>query len=348
MRAVYLLTMLFTLLLMACGTGQPTAEAERGDLPISLNLQPAITHGFEVSLVTVTITKGTFSEQLNLAISGSSASGEFNDLEIGTYAIDVAVYDEEILIATGHGTATVKPSQNTVVHITLQFVPGDLEVVIGWGLPYEDSRRVLLVGNSHTYYNGGVDNHLQSLLDAVHPEWNTVISSCTSGGYTLENHYNDPNTINTINQGDWDMVILQEQSSRPMDDPDLFHSSATALNTVINHAGALTGFYMTWAWRDNPEMFVPVRDAYNYIGAFLDAPVVPAGIAFYNCSSSNPNLDLYSADGSHASLMGTYLVACTMLAEIWNVNPMGNPYRPAEIDAFSAAILQQIAWNSVQ
>jgi hypothetical protein len=339
--------LLFVLLLALCACEPNTPPAQIGDMPIRISLTPAIAHGYTVTSVVVTITKGDFSDQQELAITGSNAEGTFADLEVGTYAIDVNVYDEDNLIATGSGYGTVTPGETTTVHITLQFVHGGLEVVVGWGLPYEDCRRVLLVGNSHTYYNGGVDTHLQALINAVHPEWNAVIQDCTVGGYTLENHYNDANTLNTIRDGDWDLVILQEMSSRPMNDPDLFYQYAEMLSSSISEAGALTGFYMTWAWRNNPEMYMPVRDAYYYIGAFLDALVAPAGVAFYNARQLHDCPDLIATDNYHPSLYGTYLVSCVMLAEIWNVNPVGNSYIPLGITADEALFLQQVAWDTV-
>lgn len=348
MRHTSLIILLAALLMIGCGTNPTSKPEETGELPITMNLQPAIQHGFNVTLVRVRITKGSFSQEQDLQITGSLAEGSFVNLEAGTYAINVEVYDNLTLIATGQGTGNVVPAQTTTVHITLQFVPGSLEVVINWGLPYEDCRRILLVGNSHTYYNGGVNTHLEALIDNVHPQWNVSVGAATAGGYTLEDHFNDPNTLNAISTGDWDLVILQEQSSRPMQDPDLFYQYAGQLNDLINQSGALTGFYMTWAWRNNPEMYVPIRDAYYYIGAYLDALVAPAGVAFYNASLIHDAPNLYDTDNYHPSMFGTYLVACTMLAEIWNLNPVGNSYRPAGIDEDTALLLQQIAWNTVQ
>lgn len=348
MRYLYLLIIFTTLLILGCSAEHPSKPDETGVLPIRMNLQPAIQHGFAVTLVRVRITKGAFSQEQDLQISGSTAEGTFSDLEAGVYAINVEVYDNLTLIATGQGTGTVVPAQTTTVYITLQFVPGSLDVVINWGVPYEDSRRILLVGNSHTYYNGGVNTHLEALIDNVHPDWNVSVSASTAGGYTLQDHYNDPNTLNAISTGDWDLVILQEQSSRPMQDPDLFYLYAGQLSNLIGQSGALTGFYMTWAWRNNPEMYLPIRDAYMYIGAYLDALVAPAGVAFYHASQIHDSPNLYDADNYHPSMFGTYLVACTMLAEIWNINPVGNSYRPAGIDENTALLLQQIAWDTVQ
>jgi len=335
-------------LLCACERDHHTNPVvPKGNLPIQMNLEPAFNLGFNVTQVTVQITKGEFTASQNLVIAGNAATGTFTDLEPGTYAINVSVYQNALLIATGTGTGTVSPGQNTTVHITLQFVPGGLEVVVNWGLPYAECRRVLFVGNSHTYYNNGVDYHVQQLLNAVHHDWNAVIQNCTMGGYTLENHFNDQNTLATIANGDWDLVILQEQSSRPMNDPDLFYTYATRLDSVITASGALTGFYMTWAWRNNPEMYVPIRDAYNYIGAYLDALVAPCGIAYHNSMATDSTIVLYDTDNYHPSLYGTYLVACVFLASIWNINPMDNPYQPDQISPAIAAYLQQVAWQTV-
>ncbi len=344
---VPLVLILFSLL--ACAADHHTnPPAQTGKMPIRMNLYPALQQGFNVTRVNVRITKGDFTDDMDMLIDSTMASGTFEDLEIGTYAIDVSVFEDSLLIATGQGTGTVSPGQTTTVYITLQFVPGGLEVVVHWGLPYAECRRVLLVGNSHTFYNSGVNTHLQALLNAAHPEWGAVVQAQTVGGYYLQNHLDDPNTIAAIQDGNWDLVILQEQSSRPMNDPGLFYSAAVGLDSLIASSGALTGFYMTWAWRNNPEMYVPIRDAYNYIGAYLDALVIPCGIAYHTSAELNPDLNLYAPDNYHPSLCGTYLVACTFLASIWNVNPVGNAYVPAGIDAPTAAYLQNLAWTTVQ
>lgn len=347
-RALFvLLTALLLFTFIACDR-RNTEPEDLGKMPISMNLAPAFQQGFNVTRVNVSITKGDFTAQQDMLIDGTSAGGLFEDLEMGTYAINVSVFEDTLLIATGLGTGTVSPGQTTTVYITLQFVPGGLEVVVHWGLPYEQCRRVLFVGNSHTYFNGGVDAHLQGLLDAVHPEWGAVIQARTIGGATLEQHYADLTTLSTIQTGNWDLVILQEQSSRPMNYPDLFYQACQNLDAVIAQSGALTGFYMTWAWRNNPEMYIPIRNAYNYIGAYLDGLVCPAGVAWYNNNQSPDSLDLYAPDNYHPSLNGTYLVSCLFLATIWNISPVGNHYVPAGIDPVSAAYLQNLAWTTVQ
>lgn len=349
MRKINLsILMLALVMLMAQACAHDPVQPEpKGNMPITMDLSPALQMQINVSAVEVTITRGEFTSTLNMAISGSHASGLFTDLEPGIYAIDVRVFDQALLIATGIGTGTVAPGQSTTVSIGLQFVHGGLEIVVDWGDAWQDARRVLLVGNSHTYYNGGVDVHLQQMINEAHADWNVVVQARTAGGYTLENHYNDQATLNAISSGDWDLVILQEQSSRPMNDPQLFFQYCEALDSLITASGARTGFYMTWEWRNNPEMYVPIRDAYTYIGAYLGGMVAPAGVAFHNCMASDPAIDLYAPDNYHPSLAGTYLAACTMLASNWNIDPTGIAYCPETLDPTLAATLRQIARNTV-
>ncbi len=345
MRVSHFFILMAALLLFACS---PTKPPQKGELPIRMDLAPAAQIGQTVTRVAVGITKGDFSQNIDLSINGNTAEGVFESLEPGLYAIDVAVYNGQNLIATGQGTGLVKPGETTTVHINLQFVPGGLEVVIGWGLPLENARRVLFLGNSLTYSNGGVETHLQALLEAARPDWRMVFESRSPGGYTLQNHFYDPQTRQAITNGNWDLVILQEQSSRPVTHPQLFYQYADSLNSLIRSNGAQTSFYMTWARGDNPSMYLPLRNAYNYIGAFLDSPVVPAGVAFHNAADLPELPSLFDPDLLHPSIHGTYLVACLMMAKIWNINPIGNPYQPLQIDAHTALALQQLAWNTLQ
>ena len=59
---------------------------------------------------------------------------------------------------------------------------------------------VLLVGNSYTFYNDGVDFHIQKMLNAD-ASIDTIIyifEKIAVGSYTLEAHYGDLLTMNKI------------------------------------------------------------------------------------------------------------------------------------------------------
>ena len=72
------------------------------------------------------------------------------------------------------------------------------------------------------------------------------------------------------------------------------------------------------------------------------AKVAPAGEAWAAYSNRNA---LFSGDGSHATDMGTYLTACTMLESIWpDVSCVGNSYAPVS----DAANLQALAHETME
>jgi len=208
--------------------------------------------------------------------------------------------------------------------------------------------RILFIGNSYTYYNGGIDNHLQEFAVSADPFSPICTEAITAGGATLEMHYNNPNTIQTIIDGNWDIVVLQEQSTRPVNETNLFYEYATLMDDVISNAGAETAFFMTWAREYAPEMIEDLANAYNVIGEQLDAIVVPVGRAFQMSLTEDPELILHVADGSHPNIYGTYLAVCTFYAKLWNQTPVGIEYvNDTQITDYQREFLQTIAWETV-
>jgi hypothetical protein len=106
-------------------------------------------------------------------------------------------------------------------------------------------------------------------------------------------------------------------------------------------------FLMTWAYQDKPEMTQGLADAYTEAGRQNRAHVVPAGLAFARSIAKRPDVNLYVADKRHPSMAGTYLAACTLLASVHGVSPVGNTYT-AGLDPAIARHLQETAWETVQ
>ncbi len=320
------------LLLMSCDKRNTTENQELSDLTVIVNLQPVLHHYLPVTRVTVQAVVPDSKEVYELIVDSTFATGVIPNLEAGSYYVVVNIYSDSVQVALGSNTSVITEGE-------------DATVLIEPEMSAQIYNKVLFVGNSHTYYNQGVDYHLLQLISGC---FGPIVSSFTEGGYTLQNHFNDPGTIITIQQGDWDLVILQEASSTPVNDPDLFYEYATKLDTVVRGSGARTGFYMTWAWKNNPEMYEPVTIAYNTIGAELQALVAPCGIAFHNALQADSTLSLYASDNYHPSLLGTFLASCVFYASIWNYNPSQTAYVPAGMDTLTATALKQIAWNTVQ
>jgi hypothetical protein len=310
-------------------------------------LQPAYNWGYEITRVAASIERTEYSESMNLNIDSTNASGTFSELSPGVYTITVGAFQDTLLVASGSGSAEVIAGQNTVVNISLQLVSGALTIVVDWGdTILGPPHRVLLVGNSHTYYNGGINTHLMGMLHASHPDW--VVSASTAGGYSLKDHWRRAVTMNAIRTGDWDLVILQESSRVPVDQPDSFYTYSRKLRATIDSTGAETGFYMTHGWLNYPGMIDTLSAAYTQIGTELNALVCPAGLAWQRWRDLDPQVSLFASDNYHPNPLGTYLSTCVIYASIWHRSPVGNGYFPssniAEADRIEA---QQIAWQTV-
>lgn len=217
-------------------------------------------------------------------------------------------------------------------------------------------KTVLFLGNSYIYYNNSLHNHFRKLTQSVFKEdaKTFFFKSMTISGSYLSNH--EPGADHMIEKyihkkkkGPWDLVVLQGQSREPINKKkkDAFQKSARLLDEKIREAGAKTVFFMTWAYKNKPEMAKPLRDAYTRIGNELKALVVPVGLAFDLARTSDPDMELYAKDKRHPSLLGTYLTANVFFATLYGKSPVGAAYMAGLSDK-EVKFAQMTAWKAVQ
>jgi hypothetical protein len=199
--------------------------------------------------------------------------------------------------------------------------------------------RVLFVGNSFTAINGGLDKQLERLT----PYAST--GSVTFGGFTLENHWTDGHALESIRQGGWTYVVLQEQSVTPVMASAQFYQYVEAFNREIVRAGARTVLLMTWERPDMVKGGVTTKAlaaAYDGVGWIVGAKVVPAGTTFAASLAQRPDLVLNAQDG-HPTAYGTYLAGCVLYGTLFDKTPVGNvasdPGVPPDVQAY----LQNVA-----
>jgi hypothetical protein len=206
----------------------------------------------------------------------------------------------------------------------------------------QPSARILFIGNSYTFVNGGLDKQLEGLAPSTETE------RIASGGYTLEKHWTDGNALQKIREGKWNYVVLQEQSQVPVINQPRFYEFARMFDAEIRRSGAKTILLMTWERPDSRNLGVTtdgLAAAFTAIGKELGAKVAPAGLAFARSLQSKPELTLYTPDG-HPTVEGTYLAACVLYRTIFELSPVGNPYSQKNFSAETEKYLQQIAADS--
>jgi predicted amidohydrolase YtcJ len=206
-----------------------------------------------------------------------------------------------------------------------EIAPQDIEktkvevTVFNGQVVYQRPQRVLFIGNSLTYYND-----LPKIYAGFGP--NIETRSVTRGGATLQLLWDLGEARAAIREGNWDYVVLQEQSllgegladgQMAVNDPAMFRRAATLFDNEIRRAGARTVLYMHWARKAYPQHQPYIAAAYNDVARELGAIVSPAGIAWQRIGSV---VDLYDPDGLHPALPGSQ-VAAAVLYSVLNGKP---------------------------
>lgn len=228
----------------------------------------------------------------------------------------------------------------------------------------QDNYNVLFIGNSYT----GVNNLPQMVADIAASKGDQIeFDSHTPGGNTFEQHSVNPAALAKIELGNWDYVVLQEQSQRPSFSPgqvadEVYPYAEVLCNAIrLNNPCATPLFYMTWGREngdaDNCGFYPPVctyegmqerlTASYTEMAENNDyAAVSPVGEAWKALRDSNPDIQLYTGDGSHPSIHGSYLAACVFYSSISHKSCIGVSH-PASISDPEAAIIQSTANNTV-
>lgn len=212
------------------------------------------------------------------------------------------------------------------------------------------SASILMMGNSYTSANN-LASVVEGVLDA--DNINASVSSVNGGGMKLPQHWSNVNTTgnqwNTTLRGTaWDYVVLQDQSQVPTfpSTNSMWQDSKNAsilLSDAISDEGAETVLFMTWGYRDGDSLnafnnnFTAMqarlvegytRYAENISSAGNAVWIAPVGLAYKSVHdnvvangddptvSGNLFYDLYTSDGSHPSLSGSYLAACVFHSTI--------------------------------
>ncbi|NQY29863.1 MAG: PKD domain-containing protein [Flavobacteriaceae bacterium] len=229
----------------------------------------------------------------------------------------------------------------------------------------QDTKNVLFLGNSYTSVN-----NLPSLVQQAATSTGDTFTydSNTPGGYRLKGHATNTTSINKIAVGNWDYVVLQDQSQYPSF-PDAqvaveVYPYATQLSNLIKQHNpcATTTFYMTWG-RENGDaqncagwpavctyegMDDLLRQRYQIMANDNNGISSPVGAVWRYLRTNHPTIDLYSGDGSHPSSTGSYAGAITFYCTLFRKDPTLVTFNSTLSDADATIIknaVKQVVFN---
>lgn len=220
-------------------------------------------------------------------------------------------------------------------------------------------KNVLFIGNSYVY-----TNDLPTMVANMAATTNDKIScsSNTPGGCRFAQHCTNQ-SMTMIQQGGWDVVVLQEQSQYPafpewQVQRDVYPYAQRLVDSIYaNNVCPEPMFYMTWGRKNgdalNADSFPPIgtyegmdsllRERYITMGKENHASVCPAGKVWHYIRHNYPKIELYSADNSHPSIAGTYAAACAFYTMIFEKDPTLVTYHNVSLDTATERIIRDVA-----
>src|SRR5215471_1671602 len=110
------------------------------------------------------------------------------------------------------------------------------------GTKRKSKLKILFIGNSFT-----ARNDLPGLIAqlAAARGKSLVHRLISAGGASLRTHWNAGQALKAIQEGQYNFVVLQEQSTLPIKNAKRMHENVRLFNDAIKAAGAKTILYMT-------------------------------------------------------------------------------------------------------
>ena len=235
------------------------------------------------------------------------------------------------------------------------------------GLEGEPVQSVVWVGNSFFYFNNGIHRYLGGIAGGVDRKAGIRSVLVGIGGSGIDWHDVDSylrpesrlgsysfvadNQIRFNKPGrQFDVMILMDCSQCPVH-PELkgiFREYSRKHTETARKYGVRPVFFMSWAYKDAPEMTAQLEEAYTSVANENDALAIPAGLAYARAIKERPDLEFFQPDKRHPSLIGSFLAAATAYAALTGKSPEANMTYNAGIDPKIVAWLQTVAWQTVQ
>lgn len=222
--------------------------------------------------------------------------------------------------------------------------------------------RILFIGDSHTKNHRGLGIHIEGLAASANPPVVVEGETIAMGQASMWSHWVGPQVVPTIQEGNWNVVVLQENFREDGYDRQKFFEYTRNFHDEIQNIGAETILQMTWT----PESYDPLKIEeisadFRELSAELGVKVAPVGMAWKRAMAANPDLDLYGRDRRYANISGTYLTTAVLYATVFGESPEGLSHKPSDliggpgsslweewnIGEEDIAYMQRIAWETV-
>lgn len=197
----------------------------------------------------------------------------------------------------------------------------------GPGIPplIGEGRRVLFIGNSLTYWND-LPFIVQALADSAGGA-SLAVMTVAFPDFNLDDHRAQGTAERAIALGGWEVVVLQQGPSSLPENRAQLRASVGVLNGAIRAVSATPALYSVWPSEARRGDFNRAIESYTLAAQDVNGLLFPVAAAWLAAWRRDSALALYSPDGLHPSVAGSYLAALVMYGALYDRSPVGLPAR---------------------
>ena len=187
-----------------------------------------------------------------------------------------------------------------------------------------EGRPVLFIGNSLTYWHD-LPLIVQALADSGGGSLAVMVVAFPD--YNLDDHRAEGTALRAIARGGWEVVVLQQGPSSLPENRAQLRASVGALNAEIRGVSATPALYSVWPTALRRDDFDRAIESYALAAQDVNGVLFPVAAAWLAAWRRDSTLALYSGDGLHPSVAGSYLAALVMHGALFERSPVGLPPR---------------------
>ncbi len=218
----------------------------------------------------------------------------------------------------------------------------------------QDTTKVLFIGNSITYFN-----NMPETFEAIANDKGdaTSVTVYAPGGTGFINHVNDPNVYDKFQQGIWDFVVLQPGSNESPGYSETKEQTLSRLHILkdsileYNPCAKILLYEISYGvWGNTSSDLNTYNTTMDLILSncqfWADSAQIffaPAGETIRTAWNNDTSTMLWGSTGNiHPNAKGSYLIACSFYASIFQKNTFGttitNSLSSAEASAYQQLV----------
>lgn len=217
-------------------------------------------------------------------------------------------------------------------------------------------RRILFIGNSHTYFHGMPDM-VRKLADSAQVKERYAITMYAQPAVWLKAQWYDEQ-VKMLLQKPWDDVVIQADGAEPIEAEwkKDFMQYGTIMLYKAKAKGARVYLYVPWRYKEgidfykgNPDlpylMYSRIQQGNKELALRAGAELVNVGRANMRLLQARPDFPFYLPDGNHGTLQAYYMAALLFFQHFSGKPASETHYVPNGVTAEQDRILKSLVEN---